>query len=105
MKKDAERITVASGQLTITRDLSQVSGTYEARSQAQRALADCEAALAKFNASGGKVNSYEIAGRRMQFSTIAELLQLQAFWKAKVLAEHPGQGSKSRNLYANFKRP
>ena len=107
-----ERETVARGQLTVQPDLAQLDtgSTYDGRSQAQRALADCEAALAKFNASGGKVKRYDIAGRSMEFATIGELLQLQTFWRSKVYAEQgaaqtaAGAGN-PRNLFTRFVRP
>lgn len=108
--KAAERLTVGSGQLTITADLASLAAGYDSRSVAQTALANCEAAMATFNATGGKVKKYEIAGRSMEFQTIAELLTLHSFWKMKVASElsasqiAQGQGN-PRNLYTRFGRP
>lgn len=109
----AERVTVAAGQLSVLPDLAALSSSvaYDGRSVAQRALADCEAALARFNASGGKVKRYDIAGRSMEFASVGELMQLHGFWKAKVLAEQAtqqaaaGQGGNPRNLYTRFVKP
>jgi enamine deaminase RidA (YjgF/YER057c/UK114 family) len=106
----AERFTVASGQLTITRDLASVTGAFDGRSQAQRALADCETAMATFNNTGGRVKKYEIAGRSMEFQTIADLMTLRSFWQAKVLNEQASQSvanglGNPRNLFVRFQRP
>lgn len=67
--------------------LPEVNGNYDARSVAQKALADCEAALSKFNASGGRVQSYTIAGRSMTFSSVSELLDLLNYWRSRVRLE------------------
>ncbi len=106
----AERFTVGAGQLTLTPDLAAVAPGVDARTQAQVALAACEAAMATFNQTGGKVRKYDIAGRSMEFQSITELMQLHAFWKGKVLAEQAtaqiGAGlGNPRNLYARFVRP
>lgn len=105
----AERITVGSSQATITPDLTTVSAPFEARTAAQVALADCEAAMGTFNKTGGKVKKYDIAGRTMEFQTIGELMSLHAFWQAKVLGEQntasvANGGGNTRNLYARFRR-
>jgi len=108
--KAAERLTVGTGQLLITPDLTAQSAGYDGRSQAVIALQACEAAMATFNATGGKVKKYEIAGRTMEFQTIGELLQLHSFWMLKVNAEKTSadlaQGlGNPRNLYCRFVRP
>lgn len=111
ISQTGQRITIGNGQLTITPDLSAVtSAPYDGRSQAQIALANCEVALATFNATGGKVKRYEIAGRTMEFQTLADLMQVHSFWQAKVLTEGTpnalanGQGN-PRNLYVRFQAP
>jgi len=110
LTKAAERITIGSGQMVITADLATISAAYDSRSPAQRALADCEAAMATFSATGGKVKKYEIAGRSMEFQTIADLMSLHSFWKAKVLSEGSAQSiangmGNPRNLHVRFRRP
>lgn len=105
-----ERITVGGGQATLTQNLATISAAFDGRSVAKIALANCEAAMATFNATGGKVKSYEIAGRRMEFQTIADLMTLHAFWKAKVKAEETQQQianglGNPRNLFTRFVRP
>jgi hypothetical protein len=66
--------------------------------------------MATFNATGGKVKRYEIAGRTMEFQTIGDLMTLHSFWKAKVMAEGSAQSIASglgnpRNLYTRFVSP
>ena len=110
VSKAAERLTVGSGQNLVTPDLASVSGVLDVRSTAQRALEACEAAMATFNATGGKVKKYEIAGRTMEFQTIADLMQLHSFWKIKVAGEQTAsliaQGlGNPRNLFIRHVRP
>jgi hypothetical protein len=109
VSKGAERLTVGGGQLAITADVSTLSAGYDPRTTAQQALEACEAAMATFNATGGKVKKYEIAGRTMEFQTIGELMQLHTFWKLKVTAEQTAsqiaQGlGNPRNLYVRHVR-
>jgi hypothetical protein len=110
VRKAAERLTVGTGQIVITADLAAISGVYDTRTAAQRALAACEAAMATFNATGGKVKKYDIAGRAMEFQGIAELMQLHSFWRLKVASEQTAsnlaQGlGNPRNVYVRFGRP
>lgn len=106
----AEKISIGLGQITFNRSLADTSAPFEARSLAQMALAQCEAAMATFNRSGGKIKRYDIAGRSMEFQTIADLMNLHSFWKTKVLSEGSAAsiaagGGNHRNLYARFVRP
>lgn len=108
VSKGSERITCGTGQLVLLTDLSTAVAGFDSRSAAQIALADCEAAMATFNATGGKVRKYEIAGRSMEFQSIADLMQLHSFWKAKVAAELTAQSianglGNPRNLYVRFR--
>ena len=108
--KAAERITIGSGQSVITPDLTSLTGVFDPRSKAQIALEACESAMATFNATGGKVKKYEIAGRTMEFQTIGDLVTLHSFWKAKVMSELSSQSvanglGNPRNLYTRFQRP
>ena len=108
--KGTERLSVGNGNLVVTPDLVAISAPFDSRTPAQVALQACEAAMATFNATGGKVKKYEIAGRTMEFQTIADLMQLHSFWKMKVNAEGSaaaianGLGN-PRNLYVRFQRP
>ena len=106
----AEIYTIATGQITVLSDPRQAQPGYDSRSIAQRALADCEAAMATFNATGGKIKKYEIAGRSQEFQTIGDLMTLHSFWRVKVATEGTAQSIASgmgnpRNLFVRFGRP
>lgn len=104
-----ERVTVGSGQLTITPDVTQATAGFDPLTRAQRALEQCEAAMATFNSTGGKVKKYTIAGRDMEFQAISDLQSLHAFWTIKVRNEQhaaniaQGLGN-NRNLYVRFNK-
>lgn len=69
----SERYTVATGRLTIKPDLAAKAAAFEARSTARKALDDTRAALATWIASNGQVQEYEISGRKMKYSSIADI--------------------------------
>ena len=105
-----ERITVRRGSLTVLQNLAKLYRASEVTTPARKALDACDAALASFSASGGRVNEYEIAGRKMKFATIGELIQLRNFWAVRVMSEAGAQSAASgagnpRNLYVRFRRP
>jgi hypothetical protein len=95
------RITVGLGQMTVKPDLAKIDGSYDGRTQAQKALADAKAALAKFDASGGKTISYSIAGRSKTFASITEIKAVISFWQQQVNAEN----GHSTDVYATFTKP
>lgn len=101
------RVTAGSGELTITQNLATITGTYDGRSAAERALADAEAALATFRSSQGRVKAYSIGSRHMQFQDDQQILAVISYWRAKVVSE--GAASKiaqglgnPRNLFTRF---
>jgi len=71
--KAAERHTTAVGSITIRPNLAAQAAGFEARGTWTKALADLRAALATWITSSGQVAEYEIAGRRMKFSTAADI--------------------------------
>jgi len=84
LAKDDERLTIGRGKLTILRDPASITEAVDARSVAERALADCEAALASFKSSGGKIKSYTIGSRTTEFHSLTELMALRDMWQRKV---------------------
>ena len=110
LTNSTERITASNGLLQITPDLVGATAPFDSRSTAAIALAACEAAMATFNSTGGKVKRYEIAGRMMEFATIGELMQLHSFWQMKVIGEGDADSMANgfgnpRNLYTRFVSP
>lgn len=87
LNRPDERMTVGRVKLNILPDPSKVDAPFEARSIAEKALADCKAALASFSGSNGKIKSYTIGGRSTEFHSLADLLQLRNFWSRQVLLE------------------
>ncbi|MET3134621.1 hypothetical protein AAKU55_004921 [Oxalobacteraceae bacterium GrIS 1.11] len=87
LSKAGERVTIGGGSLSILADLAASAGPMDARSLAERALADCEAALASFKSSGGKVKSYTIGSRQTEYHSLTELMALRDFWQRRVNKE------------------
>jgi hypothetical protein len=102
------RMTIGQGTLTVSADLSAGDGAIDARSVAERALADCEAALASFKGSGGKIKSYSIGTRQTEFHSLIDLMALRQFWQQRVNSERARQviangGQNPRRLLVRFK--
>lgn len=104
----AGRATVCQGQIRVLPDVTAASDGYDARTTAQVALSEAEAALAAFKGSGGRIKQYTIAGRTVMYDTAAELLQVISYWKTRVAMEGhaaaaaQGLGNAS-NLRVRFK--
>jgi hypothetical protein len=86
VEKAGERYQVDSGTVTLLPNPATATA-YDGRSTAQKALDDAEAALATFQASGGKVKRYSIGGREMEFSEGGELLKQISYWSIQVKRE------------------
>lgn len=103
-----ERITVGSGQLTVLPNLASAASGFDGRTLAEKALADAEAALANYRATGGKIKSYTIGMRAMTFMDSSSILQEINYWKNRVSHEKAQQRIKNglgnpRNLQVRFK--
>ncbi len=99
------RITIAEGQLTVEPDFAQVGANYDGRTQAEKALADAEAALAVFQASGGRVQSYTVAGRHMSFQKDEDILAVVTYWRKRVVTERSqAGGARDRHIHMRFSR-
>jgi hypothetical protein len=85
--KTGLQVTIEEGVAKVTPNRA-TTATYDSRSQAQKALDDAKAALGTFNATSGRVKSYSIAGRAMEFDTGSEILKLISFWETQVAAEN-----------------
>lgn len=73
--RGADRHTVGQGVIVIKPDWAAAATGADARTPAQRALADLRAALMRWLSTQGHVQEYEIAGRRMRFATVDEIRQ------------------------------
>lgn len=82
-----ERVTARTGGLVVVADIAAITDAIDSRTVAEKALADCETALATFKGSGGKVKSYAIGTRQTEFHSLTELMQLRDFWWRRVNRE------------------
>lgn len=95
VSKAGERHTTGTGAITIKPDLAAKSAAFEARGTWTKALADLRAALATWVTSNGAVAEYEIAGRRMKFTTAEDIR------KRIVIAEHEAAREKADDKAAS----
>ncbi|QMP19229.1 hypothetical protein [Pseudomonas phage Persinger] len=80
-----EVVEVEQGQLTITPDLSAVTGEFDGRSQAQIALEAIDAVLAKRATLDQE--RYRINNRELYRTPIADLLKLRSYYAEQVRRE------------------
>lgn len=93
VEKAGERWQVDSGTCTLQINPA-TSSAYDGRSVAERALEDARTALANFSATGGRVKSYSIAGRSMEFDAAADILKLVTYWQAEVMRERGAKAAR-----------
>lgn len=82
----AERVTVATFRLQVKPNLA-AANTYDGRSDARIIYDALLAAYKSAVAARAYVSEYEIAGRRMRFSSREEWLKELNFWKSQIAAE------------------
>jgi inactivated superfamily I helicase len=102
-----ERKTILRGRLRVLADIATLPAGSDPRSLAEKALADAQAALAKYNGSGGKVRQYAVGGRSMVFADSQQILAEIDYWqrqvnneqaKARIAAGKPS----GRSVYVRF---
>jgi len=99
------QITVGRGQLTVLADLSALTSSYDSRTRMQKALDDCEAAIAAYAASGKFMKRYMIGQRSMDFADPMELQKYADWLRGRVQMERAqADGGKSRMLLTRFDR-
>jgi hypothetical protein len=82
-----ERYTIARGAMQVKPNLAAMGANFDARSHVRKALDDTVAALATWIASNGQVQEYDIAGRTMKYSNMAEIQKRIALLRREVAAE------------------
>lgn len=98
------RLTIAEGELTLEPDLA-LQANFDGRTVAEKALAQAEAALSVFQASGGRVQHYTIGNRSMTFQRDAEVLQIVEYWRKRVRSEQSiASGGSDRFILTRFNR-
>jgi hypothetical protein len=97
------RLVAGENELTVQVDYGAVSGVYDGRTTAEKALAACELALATFQGSNGRVKRYQIGNRSMEFQDIKQIMDLMYVWRARVASEKDlADGGRSRKLLVRF---
>lgn len=87
VEKAGERYTIGQGRIEITANLAALN-TWDGRSPARKIYEGLRAAYeARVTAGQGFVQEYEIAGRRMKFSTSADWIKQLEYWQRQVTAE------------------
>jgi len=80
LSRAGERVTIGSGNLSVVADLAALTEPMDARSLAERALADCEKALASYS----KTKKYAIGSRQSEYYDPVQLMALRDFWQKRV---------------------
>lgn len=93
VEKTGERWQVGNG--TCTLQVNPATATaYDGRTVAEKALEDARTALANFQATGGRVKSYSIAGRSMEFDAAVDILKLVTYWQSEVMRERGAKAAR-----------
>lgn len=85
--KGTEKYTLERGQITVHADITAAGGTFDSRSQAQKAYDDARAAYAAFSASNGTKRSYRIGEREVTFASVADIVQVINYWAVELRRE------------------
>lgn len=83
-KAGARQTLDESGELLVKPDPSVTAQGFDGRSQAAKAVDDLMAAMATFQATSGRVKSFTIASRQMEFETSSEIVKLLNFWQGQL---------------------
>lgn len=95
VEKAGARQSLGSGEIEMAPDPATLTQGADLRTTAERALADAQAALANFQATGGRVKSYSIAGRSMEFDAAGDILKLVSYWQAEVMRERAAKAKRA----------
>lgn len=102
VKRGTDRYTIGQQPITIKPDWAAATTGADARSPAQRALADLRAALQRWLATSGTIQEYEIAGRRMRFATAAEIRERIRMAESEVARESNTGRPVARRVQVRF---
>lgn len=86
-KSGARQTLDLRGQIELIANPETTAAGYDSRSTARKAVEDLKAAMATFNSTSGRVKSYTIAGRSMEFESSAEILKMLSYWQQEVRSE------------------
>ncbi len=103
-----DRVTIGRGSVLVKKNLEDVTGVYDGRSQSQKDLDAVQAAM-RAMISGGAVQEYSIGNRSLRKITLADLMILESQLKAQVAREKKaesianGLGNPS-NVFVRFQK-
>lgn len=107
ISKSGERVTLATGTITVAKDVSAQAAGYDGRSSAKQALDAARTAYYAYTSNNVATLEYEIEGRRMKFNTAADMIAHISALEQQVLKEEnaasiaAGSGSLKR-FYVRF---
>jgi len=90
---DNKRQTVEEFNLIVNPNLTNVQN-FDNRCEAEKALSECQKALAKFNNEGILVKKLQIGSRIIEFNSITELLELAKYWEQQVFINNQNNANK-----------
>jgi len=97
------RRVIGQGDLTIQTDLGEVSGTFDPRSENEKALDQWKAALAAL--STDRVREYQIGNRRLTYRDLKDITDMIEFLQAQILTEKSIKNAgRDRHLHVRFDR-
>lgn len=86
-KSGARQTLDESGELDVQPDpATQVQG-YDGRTQAAKAVDDLKVAMATFQSTSGRVKSYTIGSRQMEFESTVEIVKMMSYWQGELSRE------------------
>lgn len=104
--KDAEKITIGTGTMTVLQNLAVAPAGYDGRTQSEKDLAAVKQAI-DARIKGGVVHEYVIGTRRLRNEPLSELLALESRLKLMVSKERQAQSIANglgdpRNTFVRF---
>ena len=101
------RLVAGEGELAIEVDLGALTGVYDGRTTAEKALANWEACYLALAGTGtaAPAKSYKIGNREMTYQDLKEVEGAVSYWRSRVASEKDSNGGgKSRRLLARWSR-
>ncbi len=87
VSKSGNRYTFGTGQIEIKADPATAAAGFDGRSTAEKILDQLRGLYETYSSGQGLVSEYEIAGRRMKFRSVVELLEQIRYWERVVADE------------------
>lgn len=100
------RVIAFEGQSEVQPDFAALTAVYDGRTMWEQILDAATMALVTFQASGGRLKAYNIAGRSMTFQDDKDIIALENLARSRVEAEkQSASGGDRRNIRVGFRPP